>query len=92
MRVEKAGVFKKGDNKAVDKWAFKTNAEVKQQKDFPYGGVVGKMLKKPQTYTDVRGVVVADYQKEKEDEWIRALRQKYPVEIYQDVVNTVNNH
>ena len=92
VRAEKAGVFKKGDNKAVDKWAFKTNAEVKQMKDFPYGGVIGKMLKKPQIYTDVKGQVVADYQKEKEDEWIRGLRQKYPVEIYQDVVNTVNNH
>lgn len=92
VRVEKAGIYKKGDNKAVDKFAFKTAAEFKALKDYPYSGVIGKMLKKPQTYEDVKGAVVADYQKEKEDEWIRALRQKYPVEIYQDVVNTVNNH
>ena len=92
VRVEKTGVYKKGDNKAIDKWAFKTDAQVKEFTEFPFGGVIGKMLKKPQNYTDVKGQVVADYQKELEDEWIRGLRQKYPVEIYQDVVNTVNNH
>lgn len=92
VRVEKTGVFKKGENKTIDKYAFKTDVELKQMKDFPYSGVLGKMLKKPQNYTDVKGAVVADYQKEMEDEWIKGLRQKYPVEIYQDVVNTVNNH
>ena len=92
VRVEKTNIFKKGDNRAVDKFGFKTDAEVKQMKDFPFCGVIGKLLKKPQVYTDVKGAVVADYQKEKEDEWIKALRQKYPVEVYQDVVNTVNNH
>lgn len=92
VRVEKTNIFKKGDNKAVDKYAFKSNAEVKMMKGFDFCGVIGKMLKKPQGYADVKGVVIADFQKEKEDEWIRALRAKYPVEIYQEVVNTVNNH
>ena len=39
-----------------------------------------------------KGKIVADYQKEKEDEWVRGLRAKYPVEVYQNVVDTVNKH
>lgn len=92
VRVEKLGVFKKGDNKFVDKLAFKQQNGVEEYKDYPYSQVLGKMLKKPQTYEDVKGQVVADYQKEKEDEWVRSLRAKYPVEVYQEVVNTVNSH
>ena len=50
------------------------------------------MMKKPKSYADVKGKIVADYQKEKEDEWVRGLRAKYPVEVYQNVVDTVNKH
>lgn len=92
VRVEKLGVFKKGDNRFVDKHAFKSSEELKEYNEYPYSNVIGKMLKKPQTYEDVRGQVVADYQKEKENEWVRSLREKYPVKVNWDVVDTVNNH
>ena len=92
VRVEKLGVFKKGDNKFIDKYAFKSDAEVKELKDYPFSQVIGKMMKKPKSYADVKGKIVADYQKEKEDEWVRGLRAKYPVEVYQNVVDTVNKH
>ena len=92
VRVEKLGVFKKGDNKFIDKYAFKSDVEVKELKDYPFSQVIGKMMKKPKSYADVKGKIVADYQKEKEDEWVRGLRAKYPVEVYQNVVDTVNKH
>ena len=92
VRVEKLGVFKKGDNRFVDKHAFKTADELKEYNEYPYSDIIGKMLKKPQSFEDVRGQVVADYQKEKENEWVNALRVKYPVKVNWDVVDTVNNH
>ncbi|WP_449435195.1 hypothetical protein [Pedobacter steynii] len=38
------------------------------------------------SFDEVRGQVVTDYQQELENEWIKALRNKYPVKINQDEI------
>ena len=91
IRVEK-GIFKQGDNALIDKEVFKKDTTVKQLKDFPIDAVFGKKLKAPQDYTDVRGQVLADYQEEMEKEWVAALRRRYPVEVDESVLKTVNKH
>ena len=91
IRVEK-GIFKQGDNALIDKEVFKKDTTVKQLKDFPIDAVFGKKLKAPQDYTDVRGQVLADYQEELEKEWVAALRRRYPVEVDESVLKTVNKH
>ena len=53
--------------------------------------VVGKKLKAPKHYTDVRGLVVSDYQEQLEREWIDNLRQRYKVTVDRDVLQSVNN-
>jgi peptidyl-prolyl cis-trans isomerase SurA len=51
------------------------------------------MLKKgPEDYTDVKGLVVADYQEALEKEWVAELRRKYSFEVNQEVLKTVNHH
>ena len=50
------------------------------------------MLKKPEDYTDVRGLVTADLQDEMERFWVADLRKKYPVVINENVLKTVNKH
>ncbi len=35
---------------------------------------------------EIRGIVIADYQNELDRQWIAALREKYPVEINEDVL------
>jgi peptidyl-prolyl cis-trans isomerase SurA len=47
------------------------------------------MLKNPEVYTDVRGAITADYQNYLEKVWIETLRNKYPVEINQEVLNSL---
>lgn len=93
IRVEK-GIFKKGDNAVVDKMVFHVDtAQIKQIKDYPIDAIFGKKLKKgPETYEDVKSKVISDYQDELEKVWIEALRKKYPVEVYQDILATVNKH
>lgn len=91
IRVEK-GIFKKGDNLLVDNRVFKTGAEVKSLKDFPIDAIFGKKLKTPQEVDDVRSQVLADYQESLERKWVEELRRKYPVEIDQKVLKTVNKH
>ena len=91
IRVEK-GIFEEGRNSLVDRDIFKKNVEVKPTKDFPIDATFGKKLKAPQDYTDVRGLVVADYQEELEKAWVAELRKKYPVTVNKDVLATVNKH
>ncbi len=92
IRVEK-GIFKAGDNAFIDKMVFKKDTVVTPVKNFPIDAVYGKILKrKPENYEDVRGLVTADYQDQLEKQWVADLRKKYPVEVYYDVLKTVNNH
>lgn len=90
VRIER-GIFKKGDNANVDKLVFKTG-ELKPMKDYPETSFYGKIAKKPRSMNDVKGLVTTDYQKAEEDKWVEELRSKYSVEVYDDVVDTVNNH
>ena len=92
IRVEK-GIFKKGDNALVDSAVFHKDTTVTKLKDYPIDATYGKILKKgPEDYTDVRGLVVADYQEMLEKEWVAQLRRKYTFSVNDDVLNTVNNH
>ncbi len=92
IRVEK-GIFKKGDNALVDSLVFKKDTTVTKLKDYPFNDVYGKILKSgPEDYTDVRGLVVADYQEELEKQWVAELRKKYVVTIDKEVLKTVNQH
>ena len=92
IRVEK-GIFKKGDNALVDSAIFKKDTVVTKVKDYPIDAVYGKILKKgPEDYTDVRGLVVSDYQDQLEREWVADLRRRYTFSVNNDVLKTVNNH
>ncbi len=89
VKVER-GLFIKGDNKYVDQWGF-AGEVAKVDEDFPVVFVSGKLLPKyPEAYTDVRGQVTADYQTHLEKVWVKNLNKKYPVEINEDVLKTVN--
>lgn len=92
IRVEK-GIFKLGDNALVDKMVFHKDTIAKINKDYPYDATFGKLLKKtPEDYTDVKALVIADYQDALEKEWVAALRKKYAVVIDEKVLATVNKH
>lgn len=91
VRVEK-GIFKQGDNANVDKLVFKQKTELKPMKDFPATDVFGKTAKAPRSVKDVRGQVTTDYQNMMEKQWVNELRKKFSVEVYEDVVKTVNKH
>ena len=66
--------------------------EAKPMEGFPECAAIGKKLKKPRTYKDVKGQVVNDYQDALEAEWVEKLRKRYDVQVFDNVVKTVNNH
>ena len=92
IRVEK-GLFKKGDNKLIDREQFKVlDVKVDSVKGYPIDATYGKMLKKPQDYTDVRGLVTADLQNEMERQWVADLRKRYTFTVNEEILKTVNKH
>lgn len=92
IRVEK-GLFKPGDNATIDRLVFKIGSDdAVSNPDYPIDAVLGKKLKRPDNYQDVRERVVEDLQDYLEKEWVDSLRRRYQVEINQDILKTVNKH
>ena len=91
IKVEQ-GLFTQGENANVDFLAFKrTKAEADSK--YPVVFLSGKVLAKgPEVYTDVRGLVISDYQNFLEENWIKSLRAKYKVIVNKEVLNTVNKN
>jgi peptidyl-prolyl cis-trans isomerase SurA len=86
VRMEQ-GLWLKGRNGAIDKFGFKDKkAEYKEDEKFPLVYVQGKVLKAAEVYTDDRNKVTSDYQEYLDAKWIEALKAKYPVVIYRDVL------
>ena len=86
VKVEK-GLWVKGKNAAVDKYGFKNKtAEYTASEEFPVVVPVGKIIKAPQEYTDVRSQVTTDYQDHLEKQWVATLREKYPVVVNEEVL------
>ena len=80
------GLWEQGKNPAVDKFGLKVkNAEFKANEQLPIVVCLGKKLKAPEVWSDEKGKVTTDYQDFLETEWIKRLREKYPVEINQEV-------
>ena len=89
VRVER-GLWTEGKNAAVDKYAFKNKtAEYTPTEEFPVVIPVGKVIKAPEEYTDVRGQVTTDYQDHLEKLWVQTLHDKYPVEVNEEVLKAL---
>ena len=91
IRVDK-GLFKKGDNVLVDNFAFKLKTPYKHLANYPYENIFGKKIKYPEYLSDVRHMVINDYQEYLEKGWVETLRKKYPVKVNLSVLATVNKH
>lgn len=83
VKVEQ-GLYVMGEYAPTDKLVFKSG-DWTPGKSFPIVFTKGKVLKKgPEEYSDVRGAVIGDYQNHLEKEWIKELKQKYPVSISEE--------
>jgi peptidyl-prolyl cis-trans isomerase SurA len=91
VKVER-GLFAPGENANVDFLAFK-KTKPEADKKYPVAFLNGYILEKgPESYTDVRGLVISDYQNDLEEKWIKSLRSKFKVVVYKEVLNTVNKN
>ncbi len=88
-KVER-GLWKKGENAFVDKLVFKQKSKPATDEQYPVVFTVGQKILYPNDYIDVRGRVVSDYQAHLEQLWIKELRKRYPITIFENVKKTIS--
>ncbi|MDE6272798.1 MAG: peptidyl-prolyl cis-trans isomerase [Muribaculaceae bacterium] len=80
----------KGQNALVDALMFGEGNATPSNSNFTTALILdGRVLTAPEEVEDVKGQVTSDYQEALEEEWISALRKKYPVEIDRKVLKSV---
>lgn len=85
------GLFAPGDNAYVDDLVFK-GKDATPVLSFPFTAVQGRKQKGPDSWQEVREVLVDAYRNCLETRWVAKLRAAAKVEIDQEVLKTVNNH
>ena len=89
VKVERV-IAAKGENAITDYLAFGGDKPSSDNARWAsYAAFRGRIIPSPEEAADVRGAVVADYQAELERNWVNALRQKYPVEVNNKVLQQV---
>ena len=82
IRVE-TGLFLPGDHPLVDRDIYKRAVQPSPYIGLHIGTTYGKLLRKgPSEYTEVRELVLADYQEHLESEWVANLRKHYRPTVY----------
>lgn len=79
LYIEK-GIWAKGENDFVDNTLYKTEIK-KEVVGYPFFFIHGKMLDQPQTFEDVKGLVIQDYQDALEKQWTEYIIKKHKVVV-----------
>ena len=89
------GFYQRGDNQYVDQteWKVGVRNEIPSTVDQSTTIVCIREVRKPEqkTLKEARGLVTSDYQVELEQNWVKTLKEKYPVKINESVLEKVRN-
>jgi peptidyl-prolyl cis-trans isomerase SurA len=86
------GLFNKGDNPMIDETEWIVGKISKEyEKNGKYSFVtINKIIEPtPKSIKEAKGLITADYQTFLETEWIKSLREKYSVELNNDVLHSI---
>ena len=87
------GYYQRGDNQFVDQteWKVGVSNEIPSTVDETTTLVFIRELRKPEpkTLKEARGLVTSDYQVELEENWVKTLKEKYPVKVDEKVLEKV---
>ncbi len=89
--VAETGKYVKGQNQAVDKATWATNAVTIVGLDgrFIVVKIAEVLPAQPKKLEEARGLVISDYQKQLENDWITSLKNTYTVKVNEDVYNAL---
>lgn len=85
------GKFSKGDNEVVDRieWKKGISENVLLNNRVYFVEVLNLIAPQPKELNEVRGLMTSGYQKNLEDNWIKELKQKYPVKVYKEHLSKI---
>lgn len=86
-----SGIYVKGDNAVIDKFEWKKGVSDVEFANGEYQVVyMDKVLEMaPKPFSEIKGIVISEYQNYLEKEWIKSLRAKYPYKVDMDVFNSI---
>lgn len=89
--VADSGKYAKGANAAVDAtvWETGTIATTAVDGRFIVVKIIEMIPSAPKELSEARGLVISDYQKKLEDDWIAELKEKYTVTINEEVFRSL---
>lgn len=89
--VTSSDKFVKGKNSAVDQATWSNGAVTSIQQDGRFYVVrVNKVHQpEPKALEEARGLIISDYQKQLEADWIAGLKARYPVTINSDLFRSI---
>ena len=100
-----SGLYARGENSFLDDIDWKTGqTELYKLTDFNdlYNGrtnnensVIFAVMHEirspePKTLDEARGIITSDYQNYLEEEWVKELKEKYQVVVYEDILEDIN--
>ncbi|NPA68595.1 MAG: hypothetical protein GXO50_08305 [Chlorobi bacterium] len=93
--VEK-GEFSKGENIYADKIFNLENPDAEKVYTFPEDKIIiavnAKKISKAKSFDQIKGTVISDYQNYLEEQWLKKLKQKYPVTVNNEVLNKIKSN
>lgn len=94
MVDQQRGLWKKGESQVIDKLGFKDKtAKFTPTEKYPYVFVIGKVIgTEPDSYHDVKGKLITDYQEYLNEQWLQELQNKYKVVIDQKVLTEIKEN
>jgi peptidyl-prolyl cis-trans isomerase SurA len=83
--------FSEGDNDIIDKikWKKGISKNMNQNGKTVFVVVHSKLAPEPKSFNEAKGLITAAYQDYLEKEWIKQLREKYPVVINEEVLKSI---
>ncbi len=88
LLTSQENIFEKGQQQLIDKIEWKAGVSenfTNPDNTISFVQVKSVIPPTPKTLDEARGFIVSDYQEFLEKEWIKELRQKYPVKVNNDV-------
>jgi peptidyl-prolyl cis-trans isomerase SurA len=89
--LAETGKYPKGDNKIIDavKWKKGLSQNVDVADGIAFAYVYDVLKPEAKTLDEARGIITADYQNYLEKEWIKELKEKYPVVVNEEILSTL---
>jgi peptidyl-prolyl cis-trans isomerase SurA len=84
-------VVEKGENALIDERFGITGPGpvIENEKISTFVIIKAVQSPEPKKLDEARGQITSDYQESLEAEWLKALKEKYPVSINQDLLNSI---